>query len=204
MTFTEIRSSRELTITGLESYLDKDRRKYVHFVDGGITDNLGLRALYDFIEVTGGVKETFKALHRQPPRRLVLISVNAATDPAPEMDKSNRQPSLDGIIAAESDVQLHRYNVSTLELMKRSLALWAKQASTRERPVTPYFIQLSFRDAQEPKWQIFFNQIPTSFSLTDEQVDKLIDAEHELLRNNPEYRRLMADLQVDLQSGDGK
>jgi len=194
----------ELTITGLESYLDKDRRKYVHFVDGGITDNLGLRALYDIIEVAGGVKETFKALHRQPPRRLVLISVNAATDPEPEMDKSNKQPSLEETIASVSDVQLHRYNVATLELMKRSLALWAKQASTQERPVTPYFIQISFKDAQEPKWQLFFNQIPTSFSLTDEQVDKLIDAGHELLRNNPEYRRLMADLQADLQSGDEK
>lgn len=41
---------------GLEAYGDKDKRKYVHFVDGGITDNLGLRAIYEIVEVAGGVK----------------------------------------------------------------------------------------------------------------------------------------------------
>jgi NTE family protein len=33
-------------IRGLETYYDQDNRKYAHFVDGGITDNLGLRAVY--------------------------------------------------------------------------------------------------------------------------------------------------------------
>jgi hypothetical protein len=34
-----------LTIDSLESYFDKDKEKYAHLVDGGITDNLGLPAL---------------------------------------------------------------------------------------------------------------------------------------------------------------
>ena len=40
----------------------------------------------------------------------------------------------------------------------------------------------------------FFNRIPTSFSLSDEQVDKLIAVGHELLRGNPDYQRFLADL----------
>lgn len=183
-----------MTVAGLASYLDKDNRKYAHFVDGGITDNLGLRAIYDVVEVGGGVKETYQALGRKPPRHLVMISVNAATEPLPTMDRSNENPGLEESIAAVTDVQLHRYNVATLDLMRNSMTDWAKALSTPERPVSPHFIQLGFRDVPEPKLRMFFNQVPTSFDLSDEQVDKLIKAGRELLRRNPEFQRLVAAL----------
>ena len=93
-----------------------------------------------------------------------------------------------------SDIQLHRYNAETLQLTKNALANWSKELSTPERPVRTYFVQLAFRDLP-PERQRFFNQIPTSFALTDEQVDKLIAAGGELLRNNPVFQRLLADIE---------
>lgn len=183
-----------MTVSGLGSYLDKDKRKFAHMVDGGITDNLGLRAFYDVIEVAGGVQQTLKKMHRRTPRHLVLISVNAATEPSPVMDRSNENPGLEESIGAVTDVQLHRYNVATLELMRKSMTQWAKALSTPERPVNPHFIQLGFRDVPEPKLRLFFNRVPTSFDLSDEQVDKLIKAGRELLRRNPEFQRLVKEL----------
>ena len=134
-----------LAVDGLNSYFKKDRRQYAHFVDGGITDNLGLRAIYEIIEIAGGAKVFVEQkLERKPPRRLVVISVNASTDPEPEMDASNKQPSLKETIGAMSDVQLHRYNVATLDLMKTSTKRWARDLSTPGRTVAPYFIQVGF------------------------------------------------------------
>ncbi len=194
----EQRAAADLSLTqvveGLNSYYDKERRKYAHFVDGGITDNLGLRAIYEIVEVAGGVKAFMKKLDHEPPRRLVIISVNASTDPEPEMDISNKQPSLEETINAMSDVQLHRYNTATLELLQQGVTRWAQELSTPERPVTPYFIQVGFSDVEQPERRQFFNRIPTSFSLSDEQVDRLIAAGHELLRSNPDYQRFLADL----------
>jgi len=184
-----------LAVDGLNSYFKKDRRQYAHFVDGGITDNLGLRAIYEIIEISGGAKMFVeRKLDRKPPRRLVVISVNASTDPEPEMDASNKQPSLKETIGAMSDVQLHRYNVATLELMKKSTKRWARDLSTPGRPVAPYFIQVGFRDVRQPELLRFFNQVPTSFALSDEQVDKLIAAGRELLRNNPDFQRFLAGM----------
>jgi NTE family protein len=184
-----------LAVAGLNSYFKKDRRQYAHFVDGGITDNLGLRALYEIIEISGGPKVFVEQkLDRKPPRRLVVISVNASTDPEPQMDVSNKQPSLKETISAMSDVQLHRYNVATLELMEKSVKRWARDLSSPGRPVKPYFIQVGFRDIQQPERQQFFNQVPTSFSLTDEQVDELIAAGRELLRHDPDFQRFLAGL----------
>ena len=38
------------TRDGLVSYSNKDKRPYVHLVDGGISDNLGLLAVYDLVK----------------------------------------------------------------------------------------------------------------------------------------------------------
>lgn len=38
-----------LTVDGLASYADQEDPRYIHFMDGGITDNLGIRALYDIV-----------------------------------------------------------------------------------------------------------------------------------------------------------
>lgn len=181
-------------VEGLQSYFLKDKRDYAHFVDGGITDNTGLRAIYEVIEVAGGAKEFVRKMDRTPPRRAVIISVNASTDPEPEMDTSNEQPSLEETINAVTDVQLHRYNAATEELLQDSVQRWARDLSTLGHPVTPHFIRIGFRDFEQPEARRFFNQIPTSFELSDEQVDRLIAAGHELLRNNPDYRRLVAEL----------
>jgi NTE family protein len=181
-------------VRGLETYYEEDRRKYAHFVDGGITDNLGLRATYEIIEITGGVDAMYKVLGRKPPRYGIMISVNASTDPEPEMDMTNKQPSVAETIGAMSNVQLHRYNDATLELMQQSTKRWVEEMSTPDRPVSRYFAQVSFQDVMQPEAQRFFNRIPTGFSLSEEQVDRLIEAGHELLRNNPDYQRLLTDL----------
>ncbi len=183
-----------MVVEGLETYYDRDQRQYAHFVDGGLTDNLGLRALYEIIMVTGGMNEYVKKYDREPPRRLVMLSVNASAEPDPEMDRTNEQPSMSTTISAMSDIQLHRYNTATIELMKRTLASWAQEMSTEDRPVEPYFILLDFDGIQDHERRSVLNQIPTSFDLSDEQVDLLIDAGGELLRTNPEYQRLLNDL----------
>ena len=181
-------------VHGLESYYQKDTRQYAHFVDGGITDNLGLRAPYEIVAISGGMKSYQKKSGLSHPGRLVFISVDASTTRKPEMDSSNKRPSIMETISAVSNVQLHRYNSDTLMLMENSLTRWAEELSTQGETVTPYFIQLGIEDIGQPDELDYLNNIPTSFSLSDEQVDKLIDAGRTLLRNNPDYQRFLTDL----------
>jgi NTE family protein len=117
------------------------------------------------------------------------------------MDQTPRQPSTAQSISAVSNVQLRRYSTDTIALVDKSLKRWAGQISSPQHLVEPYFILLSFNDIEDPNQREFLNQIPTSFSLTDEQVDALIAAGGELLRNNVEFRRLMADLAADARAG---
>jgi len=67
------------------------------------------------------------------------------------------------------------------------LLRWINDLSTPESPVLPYFIEVSFEGVKESPVEQFFNNVPTSFSLKNEQVDKLIEAGRQLLRNNPDF-----------------
>jgi len=179
-------------VVGLSAYLDHDKRMYAHLVDGGVTDNLGLRSLVDIVDTVGGPEAYLKAVGRMAPRDQVLIVVNASTEPELEIDASNRQPSAGETISALTSIQLHRYNIDTIELIKERQRGWAQLLSTPERPVNSYVVLLSFRGVPAEQRRDF-NGIPTRFALSNDQVDALIAAGSELLRSNAEFGRFLAD-----------
>ena len=45
---------------GRASYLDRTRRRYIHLMDGGISDNLGLRGVYERVLLAGGIENALR------------------------------------------------------------------------------------------------------------------------------------------------
>ena len=131
---------------------------------------------------------------RKIPRHIVFLSVNASTQNKSVMDQTTEQPSMLDAMNAVTDVQLHRYNAATVDKAKESLESWTAGMSTPEHPITGNFIQISFEDTPEPQLKLFLNKIPTSFSLTNEQVDALIASARSMLRANPDFQKLLKDL----------
>jgi len=146
------------------------------------------------ISLAGGPRAFFNRKKVKAPHHLVIVSVNASTNPVTDMDGTNKQPSIIGAVNAMSGVQLHRYNTATLELVESQFGLWADELSTPDRKVDVHFIQVTFQDINEPELKLFLNKIPTSFNLTDEQVDTLIKTSRSLLRENRDFQNLLTEL----------
>lgn len=180
-------------LDSLDTYMDKEQRPYIHLVDGGITDNLGLRALYDRVTLLGGAASAARLLG-QSPAMIVVIVVNAQTQPKKPMDLSSAAPSSAKVVEAVSSAQLRRYNIETIALIKDSLEQWATELSTSEQPVAHYFIQVDFESIADEERRHIFNNMATSFSLPNEEVDHLIEAGHRLLQQSPEYQKLLEQL----------
>ncbi|MEH6526373.1 MAG: patatin-like phospholipase family protein [Sneathiella sp.] len=182
----------------LQIYIDKkSETQYVHFVDGGITDNLGLRAGLEIIEASGGAKSAQLNLLGKAARQIMVISVDASTKSVENMNDKRIQPSVGEVISVATDVQLLLYNRATYDLMETGLDKWAKEISTPQNQVTPYFVKVEFKSLQKnisgiPKF-LKINRIPTNFSLTEDQVEKLIQTGRELLLENPEFKRFLED-----------
>ncbi len=178
-------------VSRLKNYYNHEDRDYVHFVDGGITDNLGLRAIYEYVELGGGIKQINRKAKHKALKDIVIISVDAFANNNRSMDISNKQPDLDEVISAVSDIQVRQQNASTLHLMENTTKQWAKDLSSDKRQVRAHFIQLNFQQIKQPEKRDFLNSIPTGLSLEDEQVDVLIEAGHQLLRQNEVFQGLL-------------
>ena len=182
-------------VSGVDSYLDKEQRRYIHLVDGGISDNLGVRSAYERVHIHGGAQQASKLLLDKTPSLIAMIVVNAQTRPDKPMDINSSAPGTSTVIGALSDTELHRYNVESIALMEHSLKQWANELSKPDQVVTPYFIRIDFESIADPEIRVMFNNIATSFALPADEVNNLTEAGRRLLRQSPEFRDLAEHLQ---------
>jgi NTE family protein len=62
--------------------------------------------------------------------------------------------------------------------------------------IDPYVIEVNFEALREPARRDYFQSLPTSFSLTSEQVDALIHVGPQLLEESPDYREFLENLAI--------
>lgn len=58
-----------------------------------------------------------------------------------------------------------------------------------------YFIDVSLGAVADAEEQQYLMKIPTTLYLTDEQIERLLSAATKLIYRDPEFQRLMRDLQ---------
>lgn len=184
----------ELLADGLEKYANRQDNPYVQLVDGGITDNLGVRAIYEIVELSGGAKQFYHKTQRRPPRHIAVIIVDASVDSQHSINKNLQPPRVSETINAISDIQLHRYNTESVVLMKNQLTKWSAELRASGNPVTTYLIEMNIKDLRDQAMVERLNKIPTSLQLQNDEIDELILAGRTLLRTNPEYQRFLRDL----------
>lgn len=182
-------------VRSFDKYLEPDGPDYAALVDGGITDNIGLRTLTRSVSVIPDRKAYFERVNKYDrPKRFIVIAINASTAADTGIGRSLTMPSISATVGALTDVQLHLYNTETNAVVKEGLQRWAQEVSTPEQPVIPYFIELDAAGIEDPEIRKAFNATPTSFRLTEEQVDLMIELGGSLLRNHPTYQALLQDL----------
>jgi hypothetical protein len=55
-------------------------------------------------------------------------------------------------------------------------------------------VEVKFDALRDETERLYFKRLPTSFKLSDEEVDKLRDVAHRILDESEEFRRLLRDL----------
>ena len=65
-------------------FLNSETKPFIHLVDGGVADNLGIRALLEKIITTGDAWTTLRATGLEEVHKVVLLSVNSETEINPK------------------------------------------------------------------------------------------------------------------------
>ncbi len=188
-------------------YLDAGKKPYLHLLDGGIADNLGLRAIVDRIILRGDFWKTIRITHHENVRKVVYIVVNAETHPDSSWDRSEAPPSFGAMLESYSSTAIERYNVETLALLKDNLKAWTGQVREQRcsgKPLSDepgscgdirfYVIEVKFDATKDEHERWFFKTLPTSFSLLPGEVDRLRAAARRILSESGEFQRLLDDL----------
>jgi len=187
----------------MNAYLDPKENPYLHLVDGGIADNLGVRGPLDQIVESGGMWTRFEDIGVKPPRSMVFIVVDSSTNPKQSFVSVPGAPSLAAMIGSVSSTQLHRYNFETKELLMEKMKDWANDMASHDAPITSHFIDLAEYAISEPAERKFFDSVPTSLTLDDESIDRLIALGRKLLRESAEFKDHLAELQTERPNGGG-
>lgn len=186
-------SRREQQRAGeLQTYLDAAARPFVHLVDGGLSDNLGLRGPLEALQLGGG-RGGLRGV-----RRLVFVVVNAESKPDLSPDRSADVPSLAQQLKAVSDIPLNRYSFETAELLRSSLEQW--RSELRRPGVRPggevqfFLVEVDPARLADAAERDYFLGIPTTLTLAPEQVDRLRTVAARMMRESPDYQRLLEGL----------
>jgi len=178
----------------LNSYLDATNRPYLHLVDGGVSDNLGLLPLIDYVHSIPLSPKRQTNLAGLKARKIVFISINAYASPDRDWDRRETPPGSLTTAAAAAGHTLDQRTLDTVDYLREGLERLRTRVEIRD-DVEIYPIFLSFTNFREQKQQHFYLNLPTSFVLPGTDVDKLREAGRELLHDNPEFQRLLKDLQ---------
>jgi len=189
----------------LRSYLDAKKRPYIHLLDGGLADNIGMRSVLELSALVGDLESSFEVLGVKKIRKLVYLMVSAETDPDVNQYKLDEIPSLTRVLNTLLDIPVNRYSDDTFELMNQIVTEWRLQLRKRGKTdgsvftadADIYFINVSFSELEDLEEQARLMSIPTNLSLTDPELDQLLLAASKLLRNDKDFQRLLRDLETE-------
>ncbi len=188
--------------------LNSKEKPYLHLIDGGVADNLGLRAIEEAVTAIGDLWTALKLAGGTKVHKVVFIVVNAEKRIDDRWNKIEFVPPLAAMLSNYSSIAIARYNRETLALLQEGFDRWTREIREGRCPpgristgpgscgdIAFYLAEIRFQDLDDPEERSYLNHLPTSFRLKPGEVDRLRDAARRLLRKSKDFQRLLRDLE---------
>lgn len=178
------------------SYTD-GHRHFIHLVDGGFSDYLGLRGAIDRV-IAREQSTQVPSVPWKLPRRVALIVVDADRDVDYGWDSKEHALGFGALLGSVGQVTVSHYSFETIELFREVMAHLSRERTgpgdSQPLQITTYVIELHFNQLPDESDRRFFNAVPTSLQLPSKTVDRLRQLAARQLADNVEFRRLVSDL----------
>lgn len=192
-----------------EAMSDPHRTRYIHLMDGGISDNLALRNVGNIMMLLQIYPEYLNQPRWLATRRVLIVSIDgqAAQDKSRAMNRA--VSSLGQILDAVTGGQIDRYNEETMLLIKQQADEFAdalKSARCRAGrtidghpcgDVEATFVHLSLGAIADAPTRERLEKIPTGLTVADGDVDALVNAGTEVVRQSPDLELFRSRLGSD-------
>jgi len=200
------------TLRAEEDFRDSTRRPFLHLVDGGVSDNVGMRGVLDTLEISEALNEAGRPSPLDGKRRVIVFIVNSVSSPPTDWDLSESPPGSVQVLLKATGTPIDAFSFEAVELLRDTAARWntmrkvrnsaamaankdpAVAAALRAPDAEIFAIDVSFAALKDPAEREYLNLQPTTFVLSDGAVDRLRAAAGKIIADSPEFQRLLKDL----------
>lgn len=206
----DVTSSRFARAEQLHSYLDGGKRPFIHLMDGGVADNIGLREPIYSLTSTDCPWSLLRKINMRQVKKVAIVVVNAKTEADQTIDQKEKAPGLETTLMTVANVPMANFSFETVDLLKRQIDQWQQDDAARKscedairktcpnaglpgvspQPVDFYPIVISFDAIKDDAERSFFKNLPTNFYLPPESIDRIRGIAAGLLEGSPEFQRL--------------
>jgi NTE family protein len=202
-------------IKDLAFYQSGAKKPFVHLVDGALSDNLGMRGVLETLEELEALRLAGKPTPLDHVKRIAIFVVDSKSAPKTDWDTTPSAPSDLAIVLKSAGVPIDHFSFEAVELLRDTKQRWQNMRRIRESAAfaaskdpalsqlvnTPdvelYAIDVSFSALTDRAEFDYLNNLPTSFVLPAEAVDRLRAAAGKIILASPEFQRLLKDAHLE-------
>lgn len=113
----------------MESFQDSTNRPYIHLVDGGVSDNIGVRGVLEFLEEMAASAAFKGEVGFGAIKRVILLVVNSHSSPKTDWDMNEEPPGFAVQLMQSAGVPIDRFSFETIETMKDQVQImtWRRE-----------------------------------------------------------------------------
>ena len=184
-----------------------ENEKYLHLLDGGLVDNLGLRSIYEGLFGASGSSLPLMELgNLRAIENMLVIVVNARTGDKParlfQPNAIPMGPLTLPVIGATSSLPMGTVSYDSVDMFTQLADEWnqfrqeilrqneqkeAKGEKPEPPPMRIYSVELTFENILDKETRDYFKHLSTNFGLPRDTVDCLGAEAADLLRNASSY-----------------
>lgn len=179
---------------------------YVHLLDGGIADNLGVSEPYRLLTTTGVSPAFLTQIQKGAVTKIIFIMIDARSAAPSRLGGAADTPGMLAMLLASINTSIDRASFGTAErartLFQTEFAALAAEAGDNEMPdlaaryralaAHAKFIAVEFDAIQDAACRRLYQSISTSWTLTAPQIDATLDIGQALLFDNPQLSAALA------------
>ena len=187
---------------------------YLHLLDGGVSDNIGLRGPARSLLSTDGQDSILGKINLKQIKKVVVITVNSKPGTSTRGDKKRRAPGIIGVLSTVTTAPMNTYSLETIDSLNESIEQLRKDKQTetdvaaRLKELCPdvrwperlpsvdfYNIELNFDQIKNPTLRVRLKGLGTNYHLQAADVELLKQAARDLLRQSETFGDLIQTIQ---------
>src|SRR5262245_60535656 len=186
-------------------------RPYLHLVDGGIADNLGLSLLIDELQEAEASAAFRAAFDIARLRHVAIVVVNAHSDPDLGWEKDPFPPPDIALLLQTVSVPIEQSSYETLYALENLIREWSLRRTAESPagrsegaalpPIAFTVVNVSFDELADAAEHRYFLNLPTRLSLPTQDIDRLQSAAGRILRDSPAFQKLVRVLAIEASAG---